>query len=103
MLLGRDDRGRAVVDAELREHVFYVPLDRVLADEQVSADRGVRVAARHPLEDLDLAAAQRLDQGSDAVCGGGRHTTGIGSRWRAARVTRGEQPLEEVAAYRVAA
>src|SRR6185312_7003063 len=52
------DRVGAVGRAELLEQTPRVGLDRVLGQEQVPADLGVRAAVAHPLEHLDLPGGE---------------------------------------------
>src|SRR3989442_7118763 len=56
-----DDRLSAVVDLELAQDRADVVLDRLVADAQLAADDLVTVAARHQVQDLDLAW-RKLDE-----------------------------------------
>ena len=63
MVEGVDDRGRAVPEPQLGEHVVDVGLDRALAKAQSGGDLTVRLALSDEREDLALAAAERVKAG----------------------------------------
>ena len=69
------DRLRARVGLELREDVAHVALDRLLRDEQLRRDVGVRHAVGEELQDLALArgehvaAVARLSSSADISAG----------------------------------
>src|SRR2546430_15418916 len=54
-----DPRG----DADLAEDVPQVRLDRLLAEEELRGDLGIRLAVDDEPRDLELAFGQRLDRG----------------------------------------
>src|SRR5690606_24223543 len=60
----------AGTDAELREHLAEVVLDGAGADEQLTADLGVRVAVRGQRRDLRLLRCEQILSVDAAGAGG---------------------------------
>src|SRR3954452_127633 len=71
-------RLRAVGGVELAQDVLDVELHRALGDDERAGDVGVRLAADHVLEHVDLAASEQVAQRAVAAGGAGRLLAGRG-------------------------
>src|SRR5687767_725971 len=76
---------RARRNVELREDVAHVPVDRLLAQEQLFRDRLVGLAAGDEAQHLELARRQTMRP---------RRRTLLGDRVQAREFRRGSQALE---------